>query len=218
MQGESGRAWTSTNGIDWTTGILPPAIGRITGVAWNGTRFVLCGYNGEIATSTDGLNWTPQASGTNQVIYSVEWGGGNFVATVLGGQVLTSKDGMHWASTFLGVRITSVPGPAPVYGDGTWIIPHGGSVFRSNDLMRWDREQATEAYSPALFAFGEFISWGGRQVVSSANGLDWTPRTHKSVTRGQIYSYSGFQAAARFRQQIVYVGRGGRISVSGTWR
>jgi hypothetical protein len=214
---EYGRVWTSTNGIDWTTGTLPPTSGRITGVAWNGAKFVICGYNGQIATSTDGSNWTAQESGTEEMIYDVEWGGGNFVASVFGGSVLTSSDGIKWALANLGVRITSIPGPSPVYGNDTWIIPHGGSIYWSNDLKDWNRSEARDASCPALFAFGEFIASGRQRVVSSINGLDWTPHTDKAVTHGRVFSYSGFQSAARFRQQIIYVGNGGRISVSGMW-
>ena len=214
---EFGRAWTSTNGMDWTTGTLPPDIGRITGVAWDGTTFVLCGYKGQLATSTDGSNWTSRTSGTDELIYDVEWGGGNFVASVFGGQVLTSQDGIRWEIASLGERITSIPGPAPVYGNGTWIIPIAGRVYRSNDLKQWSKVQASDASYPALFAFGEFIATDRRRVVSSSNGLDWTRRTDKSVTQGTVFSYSGFEAATRFRQQIVYVGNGGRIAVSGTW-
>jgi hypothetical protein len=72
----NGAIWTSTNGTTWTKvnrfinagtavsggyGGAPTTYGYFTGVFWDGARFVLTGsYQASIiATSPDGLNWTP---------------------------------------------------------------------------------------------------------------------------------------------------------------
>jgi hypothetical protein len=215
---EYGRVWVSSDGKEWTSEALPASIGRITGIAWNGSTLVLCGRMGWIATSPDGKHWTARESGTDQLIYDVVWGGGNFVATAMEGLVLTSTDGTHWSIGRLGNRITSFPGPSPVYSNGTWIIHYGSSAYLSEDLKSWRTENTGYVSSPVVHAFGEFIASGSHlRLVSSTDGIRWTPRTDRAFTRGEVYSYSGFRAAARFRQQVVFVGWGGRISVSGTW-
>lgn len=215
---EYGRVWISSDGKEWATGTLPASTGRLTGIAWNGKTLVLCGRMGRIVTSPDGTDWTARESGTDEMIHDVAWGGGNFVATASEGIVLNSKDGVSWTIGFLGARITSIPGPQPVYGNGTWMIAHAGSVFLSRDAQNWSVERASHVSRPSLFAFGEFIASDNRRISSSVDGVHWSTRTDKCTTSGRIYSYSGFHAAAPFRQQIVYVGWGGRISVSGIWK
>ncbi len=89
---------TSSDGVTWTDGNAP-GIGTPQNISSNGTTFVLVSGNGSpvqnIATSTDGLNWTARDS----VLGSIEaicWDGSKFIAPSAGisNQCQVSADGI----------------------------------------------------------------------------------------------------------------------------
>jgi hypothetical protein len=71
-------------------------------VKWCGNQFVVIGSEGAILTSRNGLEWTPQVSGT---LFDLAWDGTTMVAvgwedvtsTRTKGLILTSKDGVNWS-------------------------------------------------------------------------------------------------------------------------
>jgi len=64
--------------------------------------YVAVGSLGVILTSTDGMAWTPRASGTAATLRGVTWTGGQFVAVGTGGTALASGDGRHWSRVTTG--------------------------------------------------------------------------------------------------------------------
>jgi hypothetical protein len=144
----------SSNGNTWTVGYTPNNKVGYNGVCWSPELgiFVAVGSNG-FAYSTNGTTWTASApiTGTSRDATKICWAGGaqsKFVATLdSGGGTLTSPDGINW--TYHNNLITG------------FYLP-------------------TIAYSPELNIFvqigGNNLS-GPVRLVSSTDGINWTPRT-----------------------------------------
>jgi len=61
----------------------------LRGVTYGNGIFVAVGYD-IILTSTDGVTWTKQTSGTSKELRGVTFGNNTFVAVGLNGTILTS--------------------------------------------------------------------------------------------------------------------------------
>ena len=77
--GVGGYALTSTDGVNWTTSIIPDKP-FLKSIAWDGQQYAAVGYKGVIYTSPDGAAWTEQISGTTDTLNGIAWNGENFVA------------------------------------------------------------------------------------------------------------------------------------------
>jgi len=101
----------------WTAVISSPLTDRGLGVAWNGSIWVACGYgSNNIATSTDGINWTGRGTPGEELLYDVSWNGEIFIA--VGGSndyVVTSTDGIIWSAP--------TTNPSNIYGLGVGTAP-----------------------------------------------------------------------------------------------
>ncbi len=97
----NGVAYTSTDGARWSQAFtIVHASDSNTSIAYGAELFaaVIGGYsdNTGLYTSTDGINWISQLSGTwgyNQ-FNAIAWSGKSFI--VAGSSVLTSIDGLSW--------------------------------------------------------------------------------------------------------------------------
>ncbi len=95
----------SANGTTWSFGTVSPPnpLNHLNGVAYRpaaagGPLFVAVGAGGWILTSPDGIQWTPQPSGTSQDLRGVDYGSGSglFVAVGANGTILASASGTGW--------------------------------------------------------------------------------------------------------------------------
>lgn len=118
------RVFVSTNpDSDWQETPTPPA-GAANDIEFGGGQFVAVGWHGLIATSTNGVDWAPQVSGTDGPIWSVAYGDGKWVA--VGGEqdtrfILTSENGIDW---FL--QVTDEPMYSITYGPYGFVATGGG--------------------------------------------------------------------------------------------
>jgi hypothetical protein len=64
-------AWTSPDMVTWTLVPGTPFTGALYGVTYGDCLFVAAGYNGNIATSPDGLSWTLRSGAGSQNMYAV---------------------------------------------------------------------------------------------------------------------------------------------------
>jgi hypothetical protein len=86
--------FTSSDAISWTaTKSTPMALWYVT---FGNGLFVAVGDSGMIITSTDGVRWTRQSTGTTAQLMSATWGNGSFVTVGYEGTILTSPDGYNW--------------------------------------------------------------------------------------------------------------------------
>lgn len=84
---------TDAGSLTWSEVTKPTfslPIGLLS-VTWSGNQFVTVGYNGNIATSPDGLSWTPRNSGINGSLSSVAGNNSSLVTASNSGNILSSK-------------------------------------------------------------------------------------------------------------------------------
>lgn len=207
-----GEDWTYQAGLYITTWGTTVA----TAVVWDGSKFVVTGYSGKIATSPDGITWTPRTSGTTvQSLFCVTWSGTQFVAGATSGRLYTSPDGITWTE-----RTTpTTRHQRGVIWNGTQFLSVGESntALTSPDGVTWTLRGSTGGSNN--FA----VAWSGtiyltaclKGVSKSTDGITWTYQ--------QVYpSYQPVQlrGAAWSGTKFVIVGDGGLIYASpdgATW-
>lgn len=173
----AGRIYYSTDGISWS--YIDISIGNPTGIAFDGTTYVLTQLGGNPATSTDLTNWTPAATGA--ALNDVTFGDGQFVAVGSNGAVYTSANGATWTDRTIG----GGPDLHRVHHTGTHFVATGanGAVYTSTDATSWGlaTDQAEEQSTKTLWAAcgsGKVLAAGDDGFMLSSEDLDaWTPET-----------------------------------------
>lgn len=153
----------SADGLSWTredTGI--PAI---QGVAFGNGVYVAVG--GGIATSTDGLNWTPLAQAVVGNLSDVAYGNDRFVAVGHGAfvaQVYISSDGVSWLQQ---ASPASSGFNQILFADGRFVAKNGDEFYFSTDGVTWTTLDPTG---------GNFrtLAQGNGVVAGVAWGTAWT--------------------------------------------
>jgi hypothetical protein len=149
----------SSDGLSWTIYPGPFTGSRGLAVAWSGDLWLAVGFD-QIATSTDGINWTPSIGPdlTNTSGYAgVAWGSGLWI--IVGSAVAYSTDASTW---------TVIPGP---FAGG-----YGTSVTYLNSRFIATGTDGTGNYTIAI-SFNGFI-WtrnsgalaGGYALAVAYNG------------------------------------------------
>lgn len=105
--GENGAVLYADDVSQFQTGTLldGPTADWLEAVAASPTLVVAVGDNGAVYTSTDGVTWKRQNSGTNAWLYGVAAGAGNFVAVGEYGVILTSPNGTNWTKRSSGTSL-----------------------------------------------------------------------------------------------------------------
>jgi hypothetical protein len=177
---------TSPDGLAWSSAAKTVGFSEVT---FGNGLCVAVGSSGSILTSTNGINWTTQASGTTAFLSSVAFGNGVFVAVggeVFNGALLRSTNGVNWT------RLTSgVPpnGKSIAYGNGRFVLIENGIPISTNcwaslDGLQWTR--TTVPFDMMAVDFGEshFLLFSDG-IMTSPDGVSWTTRT-TSVTSGNL--------------------------------
>jgi hypothetical protein len=170
----------SAEPVDTWIAVTPPAgLPALKDVAFGNGVFVLTGFDGAIATSTNGLTWSQQNAGTTNTF----WGGVKFVngRFFARGEVQASAT----AETFIsanGTNWTKITGIGDItYGLGAyWAYrpsAEGVVIARSLDLQNWETVQ-TQGYTPdppdPLLEFGNGTFLGIRtRAQRSDDGINW---------------------------------------------
>jgi len=95
----------------------------LTGIAYSQNHFVTVGDQGIILTSSDGIAWTPQNSGTTAHLNGICFGQNCFVAVGVDGTILMSKDGSAW---------TQIQNPMPT--PSLLALPMGEGILWLQDM------------------------------------------------------------------------------------
>lgn len=175
------------------------------GVAWNGSLFVAVGQpyvaganQPAIATSPDGINWTPIPT---PYIFGrgIAYNGSLFVAvSSAGSSIITSPDGINWS-----IPISPLSsGFGVVWSGSHWVVvgqdTSGNNVATSPDGINWT------AGTLSVLAVGYGIAWNGSlfvavgqqigsvspAIVTSPDGLTWTDRS-SSLSSGRGIAWNG---------------------------
>lgn len=168
---------TSEDAVTWT--VLPLVDkSSLKDIIWTGSQFVAVGSSwgvgigaGGVATSQDGINWTPQSSGVYR-LNSIAWNGeqlvacGTTTASSRDGIIMTSFDGVTWTP-----QSTGLPAIKLWLNDVIWagtqfvvIDDYGVVVLTSPNGETWESHPSP---STNLNSIG---SDGSKIVVVGNNG------------------------------------------------
>lgn len=173
--GTTGRLYTSTDLITWTSRTSGFGSTTIQDVAYGNGLFVAVGNSGIITTSTDGITWTARTAGVStNALQNVTYQNSLWVAVGAGasgatGGVTTSTDGLTWTK-----RTTPASSSTTLYdvnyANGYWLAVGSDSTVSgiySTDAVTWTALAATGTLS------------GGASVCTYADGK-WIMFTQSS--------------------------------------
>jgi hypothetical protein len=230
MYSYDGFNWIVSSSGNSLVGTGSPYSNFISGIAWNGSRWVVTVLSGGSATnlilhSTNGIDWTHSSSGSgllSTTAYGVTWNGSLFIAVGQGSSgVITSADGMTWtASTsgnsLLGTNCNSVCsriGLPQTYinrkVDSKFCVGTNGQVFMySYDGLQWYRSPST----PFTTGGVKSIAWNGFMWVAAAESVSSTSTLAYSFD-GIIWTTSS-SGTSILNQSVRSVAWGGNVWVA----
>ena len=166
----------STDGVTWTD-VSPVINVSLQGIGYGADfvnagdtnqtvvespLFVVVGENGFILTSSNGVSWTQQTSGTTVYISDVMYGNGYYVA-VGNTRILRSSDGMAWSfvtnSAYL-YRAAYCSGVFKAAGKT-------GAIWTSTDGLNWTAETSgtTNDIRGISYAEDQFVAVGHNGTI-----------------------------------------------------
>ena len=152
-----------------------PHTANLTNVSYLNTSFVALGNNGLMLTSTDGISWTTQASGTTQNLHDAVYHAGTYTVVGDNNTILQSTDLITWTNT---AKFTTAPAVYDVQG----------SAF-------------TSGFGPEELVAG-VISDNLSMIVNTLPGTNWDPaqyaHTGYNVVSLQLTPTSSTQTAYSF--------------------
>ena len=176
---DSNIAFTSNDGIDWTSITIPQITGSI---AYGNGVYIAVGGVGlntnKCLYSTDGINFTQVTLPDTQNWVNVVYGNGTFVISSYSSpNILYSTDGMNWTEVTIPFNVFYLS-----FGNGTFVAaPLGGTAYlTSPDGKTW-----TERTLPVSInqTNGNCITYGngvfvllvsGTFVIKSTDGINWS--------------------------------------------
>jgi hypothetical protein len=185
---DGATTFVSTDAASWNQGGNGLNFGDMNGVTIGNGQFVVVDNSGDIATSTDGLNWTPQAS-TGENFYGIGYGNGFFVAVGDSGAIYLSSGTNFWFANDSG-QANNLYGIC--YGNGLFVVAGQVGTVLSSSLAAASPNPAQEnwalaSYAPATvdtsdsfscvtYGNGTYVALGsdGDTSFVSANGITWT--------------------------------------------
>ena len=193
--GDYRTVWISTDGLTWTNPAPElndvPYDSEVAVAYGNGVFVGAAGYQGDILTSPDGLNWTLQQLATNtyQYVYfkDVTFGQGRFVA-VAQNAIATSSDGTNW--NFAMLDNLSLTGVAS--GNGKFVAVGNNVILASSDGTNWVAQSSTAFGQMADITFGDgfFVATAALNYYTgprdespiwiSTDGVHWSKRSSRT--------------------------------------
>ena len=134
----------------------------IQDVAYGNNMFVAVGYNGKLATSTDGITWTQRTSnfGTGNYIYSVTYGNNMFVAGGTSGKLATSTNGITWTQRTSSFDYTIYD---ITYSNNMFVaVGYAGELATSTDGITWTQRDSS---------FGNYTIYGITHGVVNGSSM-----------------------------------------------
>jgi hypothetical protein len=178
--GNQGNAWTSTDGITFTS--RSTGMGStIQNIIPKTGLFVLVGAIGRIFTSTDTVSWVSRVSGVTTFNNCGIWTGAKFVVGNTG-FILDSTDGITWTSRAVnGFVLNTDAINAIAYNGSNLYVAVGasGKAASSTDGVTWTSRTsiATTDFFSAIFANSIFVVGGSNgRLMTSGDGINWTSR------------------------------------------
>src|SRR5207302_6231463 len=108
----------------------------LSGLSWNGTRWIAVGANGAVYSSSDAQTWFAESSGTTNFLWRVAAHAGRTATAGSVGNIRTSDTQGIWISQNLSVGNGGIS--AVDYGGGKWVaVGINGLILNSADGAHW---------------------------------------------------------------------------------
>ena len=182
----------SSDGINWTSlSGESPFDSYFTCAAWNGTMWIGGGYNDgsavTLASSYDGIHWTPIDFGFFGTCLGIAWNGSMWVAVGSGpfSGIYYSYNGFNWTSANVNYAVQCVAWNGQIWVAGAIDVTSDyNTIFYSYDGINW-----SSADSP-LQLNCYCIAWNGSLWVAGAGEGPYNPEPNPSYAT-IAYSYDG---------------------------
>ena len=204
---------------NWTLRSVPePSL--IENNTWNSVTygnglFVAVSSNGtnRVATSPDGVDWTPRQAVQNNSWRSVTYGNGLFVAVAADGtnRVMTSEDGITWTARSAPIGAWRAVTYGEVGGSGLFLAVGQNVEMTSPDGITWTAQTIPEAYWNSV-TFGE-VNGSGLFVATNTVGDIWTSPDGITWTRRS----ASYRATEKFVTYGIVQGQGMFVCVASTY-
>jgi hypothetical protein len=151
---------STTNGAQWESRLTTIPYSYPKDIGYGSGVFIVVGYRGLVATSTDLVNWTKQSLGdtTDVNLEGVTSANGSFVVTSASGKVYRSVDaGVTWIKTALSIGSLCAVG----YGNGLFVVM-GAGIFTSPDGITWTNHNwsGQTGFESVAYANKRFVAIG----------------------------------------------------------
>ena len=175
---------TSTDGVTWN----PPVQIDLTlqqsatnyEITYGNNKFVLLQGRGELADSTDGVNWTyrgsiPNIDGSN-IWQDITYGNNKFVALGSRGYISTSVDGKSWSEPIQNMTLAEAfPWSELIYANNKFIaIRYTGAIAYSEDGVTWEPItqflKNDEYWGKLSYGKGKVVALGATGYISTSIG------------------------------------------------
>jgi len=200
LVGAGNQILQSSDLANWTT-VAAGTKGAILAIDYlNGTFVTTGGSNGttgNLAHSSDGVNWTSQTVAAASLPVAITHSASSFYA-VASNAVLASTDGISWNSTPLSL------GGSPfsiAYGNGRLVITGSqGLIAASSDGKNWTPETSglptNVAVTGVAYGASKFVAVTNQgQVLTSPDGTNWAPGpSGGGIFTSVTYGSEGFVA------------------------
>jgi len=206
----SGSIIRSVDGEVWKA-IQLEQLYNFNSIAWNGSMWIVVGWNGVVFSSTDGVNWQEQASNTNESLHSVFWNGQqwlsvgyeyNYEISENSPIILSSLDGINWQKKILSGKgvLNDVH-----WSNHQWIavgsVSYGTPlILSSTDGINWQEQLTDVDISNATL---NDVNWNGSYwvavgnsgtIFSSIDGKTWQQYFYENNYEGlESVSWNGLK-------------------------
>lgn len=162
------RVQWSTNGVDWNSAIASTNVNAYFAyLAFGNGKFVVLGDQGNVASSSNLIDWVAGHTGSTQAVNSIAFGQGVFVAVGNAGTVLRSSDGLAW-NTHATFTTNDLRGMRFI-GDRFFAVGSQGTILSSLDGIAWEISPSgltTDLYDVALARNRIWITGWGTVLIS----------------------------------------------------
>lgn len=171
-----GKAFTSTDGRNWTTHTVAGDATTFSDVIWTGSQFAATGIHSQsVRSSLNGSDWTDHPTGAGKAIEGIAWNGALYVIVARDGVIMTSSHLDSWTPATSGVTVSL---NSVVWADGAFVAVGGdGTILRSSNGADWTSQGpgGGYAFTKVRHDGSRFVAVGDNGMLyTSSDGLNWT--------------------------------------------
>lgn len=202
-----GRNWTA-NSVKWDGG----PYSELTAIKYMNNEWIGFNLHGEIHSSQDGVKWSRENTGLDDVYQNIAWDGSQFVAYDNTGNMAVSKDGTGWLKSAVRLNLGQPVRSISFLNKNVIAVVAGNpaELYISKDGANWTLQKIEGLYG---LEYGRVISVGDRYVLIAGDAIYTSgdaERWEKSAT-----TYTSLRAQSIAYDGKTYISVGGRDRITG---